>query len=105
MTSPLEDFDIIYQGRIEPLQRCVSAVATFGQSADGRRPVIYAHAVMDKIIVCGVAKVVLQQLLGIEGYSPEHLALAATEMRATVLTSPGLPTSEQNQDETRRELP
>ena len=84
MTNPLEDFDVIYQGRIEPQQRCVSAVATFG---------------------CGVTKVLLQRLLGIEEYSPEHLPLAAAEMRATVLTSVGLPTSDQNQDETRGQLP
>ena len=105
-TRSSENFDFIYQGSFEHQHHCISvlAAATFGQSARDPRAAIRLQKVMGQIIDYRVAWAVPQRFLSIEEYSPEHLALVATEISSSVLASLSLPTSDQTQNETRGKL-
>ncbi len=90
--NPSEDFDILYEGRIEPLHKAMTQLSA---AALGRRPddpvcAIQAHTIIGQIIVFGLARVVLQRRLGWESYTAERTALIARTVSASVLASLGL---------------
>jgi AcrR family transcriptional regulator len=91
--NPSEDFDILYEGRIEPLHRCLTAMVSAALDRDENDPscAIRAHAIMGQIVVYGIARVVLWRRLGWENYTPEAIPLVAQEVRDSVLSSLHLP--------------
>ncbi len=89
---PSEDFDILYEGRIEPLHKAMTELCAAAMGRPGDDPVcaIQAHAMLGQIVVFGIARVVLQRRLGWERYTPERITLITRQVSASVLASLGL---------------
>ncbi len=92
--NPSADFDILYEGRIEPLHRAVTslAAAALGRAADDERAAVRAHSIVGQIFVFGIARVVLCKRLDWKSYGPGAVEMIIEEARASVLASLGLPT-------------
>ncbi len=98
--DPSEDFHILYEGRIEPLHKTMTALAAAAMGRDAGDPVcaIQAHTMIGQIVVFGLARVVLQKRLDWDGYTPERTDLIARTVTASVLASLGLPMPEPQGD-------
>ena len=90
--NPSENFDILYKGRIEPLHKVVTLIASIAlnKSHDDPECTIRAHAIMGQIVIFGIARVVLWKRLDWEAYTPERISMITEIATQSVLNSIGL---------------
>ncbi|MBT3991024.1 MAG: CerR family C-terminal domain-containing protein [Rhodospirillaceae bacterium] len=90
--NPSENFEVLYKGRIEPLHKAITVIASMvlEKPADDPECAIRAHAILGQIVIFGIARVVLWKRLEWENYTPERVALIAKVATQSVLNSIGL---------------
>ena len=91
--NPSEDFDILYEGRLGPIHRGVTALAAAALDMDPDSPEakIRAHAVMGSLVVFEIAQHLLMRRTGWEEYTPDRIDLVRRMITEAVLNSLRLP--------------
>ena len=92
--NPSENFDILFKGRIEPLHKAITVIASvaLNKPADDPECAIRAHAILGQVVIFGIARVVLWKRLDWEAYTPERISMITDIATQSVLNSIGLTT-------------
>lgn len=92
--NPSEAFSILYEGRIEPMQKAISGLvaAATGLSEDTPETMLRAQALFGQILIFVIGREVVFRRLGWDSYTPERIALVRATVTESVLASLGLQT-------------
>jgi len=90
---PTDAFQIIFDGRIGPLHKTVTALvaAALDRPTDDARTIVRAHAVIGQILIFMLARVVLFARLDWKSYGSDELQMVRDEVTQSVLMSLNLP--------------